>query len=219
MEPGWRQLWGCPYLGDGLIAPCWQGALPCSLPQRKIRSFPQHFYPLLLCKNGPREWGGGEGWCDVPPQVCFHPAGRLAASARRFRGQIVFILERKPMCDVRACVRAAACFSCRGRHVRSQPPSSHVCLGLSRSSAKRKSSARKAGLKKKKNRLFSSTQALPVAIYTLLQGYLCPLPTAGWGKFLDLVFLVAQGYSPAVQGRVHLMPGLRSPRCLSLMVV
>lgn len=41
-------------------------------------------------------------------------------------------------------------------------------------------------------------QALPVAIYTLLRGYLCPLPTAGWGIFLDLVFLV--GIFPSSAG-------------------
>lgn len=99
-EPGWRQLWGCQYLGDGLIAPCWQGALPHNLPQRKRKSFPQHFYPLQFCKNGPHERAGAWGGTMRLPGCVFT---RLVARARGFGGQIVFILEREPMCDVCAC--------------------------------------------------------------------------------------------------------------------
>lgn len=99
-EPGWRQLWGCQYLGDGLIAPCWQGALPHNLPQMKRKSFPQHFYPLQFCKNGPCGRAGAWGGTMRLPGCVFT---RLVARARGFGGQIVFILGREPMCDVCAC--------------------------------------------------------------------------------------------------------------------
>lgn len=123
------------------------------------------------------------------------------------------------MCDVCACALLPVFRAEEDMFGPSPLPA--TCASLS-AGALRKGKAALAKLGEKKNnnqnqRLFSSMQALPVAIYTLLRGYLCPLPTAGWGIFLDLVFLV--GYSPAVQGRVRLMPGLWSLRCLALMVV
>lgn len=119
------------------------------------------------------------------------------------------------------CVRARCCLFFVLRKTCSVPAPFQPRVPRSQQELCEKEKQRSQSWVKKNNnqnqRLFSSMQALPVAIYTLLRGYLCPLPSAGWGIFLDLMFLV--GYSPAVQGRVRLMPGLWSLRCLALMVV
>lgn len=58
-----------------------------SSPSQPAPEENQVFSPAFLSSAALQEWtpraGGGEGWHDVPPRVCFHPAGGSRSSLRR----------------------------------------------------------------------------------------------------------------------------------------
>lgn len=86
---------------------------------RKRRAFKEHFYPLLVGKNGPGGWEGGV-------QVALSPSLELAAPHSHFRGQTGFVWKRESMRCV--CGHVIPWVFCgRKAHENHHPTLPHAC--------------------------------------------------------------------------------------------